>query len=118
MNSNLREITVSVGYDKNGNSLLVPCALQKAKEVVDSGGVAVLLISAAMLGTEEPIMYLPDHDVAFCGGLSISKTSYLYLFQENVYQFIVQTWGGYRRVQIDDGRFEDCMWCVSYGYPE
>lgn len=91
-------------------------ALQKSQTVLDQGGVALGLITAAdLLGQEKSRITVPNHWVAIVGNVNIQKGTFGRHDSGHV-SFDVFTWA--KRVTIDanEGVFEDAFWGVVLGY--
>lgn len=78
-------------------------AIELAQGIIDRGGVAFLLIDAAMLGGEEPAVAIPNHWISFLGNLSVTSDQVA---------FRSYSWGTTIDVQIGKDPFEDYMWGV------
>jgi len=90
-------------------------AMKKAQDVINQGGVVFMMIQSAMLGNPRPVISYPDHWIAFLGNLNIDHG--VWNRQSGHIQFDCYTWGGTRRVNIDDKSFEDFTWGIVYGSP-
>ena len=90
-------------------------AMKKAQDVIDRGGVAFMMIHSALLGNPKPFISYPDHWIAFTGNLHIDNG--IWNRKSGRIQFDCYTWGGTRRIDIDDKAFEDYTWGIVYGIP-
>ena len=81
-------------------------AMRLAETALNNGGVAFLMIDAAMLRNEEPFIAYPTHWVSFLGKLTIDS---------HHIKFDCYSWGVEKHVDLDEESFEDYMWGVVTG---
>ncbi len=89
-------------------------AMRRAKDVQNRGGVAFLMMDAAMLGGSEPTVALPNHWVSFLGDLSIDDGVW-YRWDSGHIHFKCYSWGSSKTVDLGEGPFEDYMWGLVIG---
>lgn len=82
-------------------------ALKKARDVVNKGGVAFLLVDSGVIQPKSPNINYPDHWVSLLGNVSITSDN----FKFNIY-----TWGKVLTFNKNEEAFEDFMWGVVTAY--
>jgi hypothetical protein len=90
-------------------------------KVREQGGVAFLMIHAAMLGKPDPFLSHPNHWVSFLGNLVIDDGIW-YQYESGNIKFNCYSWGltkneqvGAFAVDVGEGAFEDYFWGVVTG---
>jgi hypothetical protein len=78
-------------------------ALKKARDWYNAGGVAFLLVDSWLVGSGEPFVCIPNHWIAYAGGLVLANGRV---------KFKAYTWGQVKQVDVSNSQFEDCMWGV------
>ncbi len=79
-------------------------AIKKARDWFNAGGVAFLMVNSRMVNSPDPMSDLiPDHWIAYEGGLTIANGRVKY----NAY-----TWGNVVQVDVSQSDFEHWMWGV------
>ncbi|MBE9157631.1 hypothetical protein IQ265_12460 [Nodosilinea sp. LEGE 06152] len=89
-------------------------AMKTADSVRRQGGVAFVLIDAAMLGGSAPTVAYPNHWVVYQGDLSIDNGVW-YKHDSGHIRFKCYSWGKIFSVDLGEGSFEDYMWGVVTG---
>ncbi|MEB3120475.1 MAG: hypothetical protein VKL41_04545 [Snowella sp.] len=96
-------------------------AMKVAKKVREQGGVAFLMIHAAMLGKPDPFLSYPNHWVSFLGNLIIDDGIW-YQYESGHIKFNCYSWGttkddkaGAFAVDLGEGPFEDYFFGVVTG---
>jgi hypothetical protein len=88
-------------------------ALIEARDTVQAGGVAFVLIDKALLKKTSPWPYYPNHWMALLDVVSIQEGGW---FRDGQYHFNVYSWGGSEPVNVGEERFEDCFFGVVTGH--
>jgi len=78
-------------------------AIVAANNAYNANGCAFLLIDCWMLQSPEPLVCIPEHWVPYAGGLQVSTDRFV---------FDTVSWGEVKHVDVNESRFEDCMWGV------
>lgn len=88
-------------------------AMRSAESVRARGGVAFPMIDSALLdGTRRAVNY-PNHWVSYLGGL-VADNGTWWKHDSGHIRFDCYSWGATHKVDVGEGRFEDCMWGVVY----
>jgi hypothetical protein len=94
-------------------------ALIEARDTVQAGGVAFVLIDSALLDTTSSLLYFPNHWVALLDVESIQGGEWYWdwgpRYREGQYCFNVYSWGRSEPVSVGEERFEDCFFGVVTG---
>ncbi|MEM1311762.1 MAG: hypothetical protein AAGF98_20040, partial [Cyanobacteria bacterium P01_H01_bin.153] len=91
-------------------------ALKKSQTVLDQGGVALGLITAENLLSDQPSrLTVPNHWVALVGNTDIQKGTFWQHDSGHV-SFDVFTWAKRVTIAANEGVFEDAFWGVVLGY--
>lgn len=87
-------------------------ALSMAHNAWEKGGVAFLLINSDMLrkGEYEPQIQIPNHWIAYHGGLNVDPL-------KGTVAFDCYTWGQIKKLSMKIVQFTDCMFGVVAGTP-
>ncbi|MUT68751.1 hypothetical protein [Paenibacillus sp. NEAU-GSW1] len=89
-------------------------AMRKAKQIRDQGGVAFLMIHAAMLGNPDPAVGYPNHWVSYLSNLKIDEGVW-YSWDSGHINFDCYSWGSKKSVNLGEGPFEDYMFGLVTG---
>ncbi|MEM6838381.1 MAG: hypothetical protein AAF609_16175 [Cyanobacteria bacterium P01_C01_bin.120] len=91
-------------------------ALKKSQTVLDQGGVALGLITAENLLSDQPSrLTVPNHWVALVGNTDIQKGTF-WQHDSGYVSFDVFTWAKRATIEANEGVFEDAFWGVVLGY--
>lgn len=97
-------------------------ALQNAAQVIQTGGVAFMLVTAdgllgqAIPNKEDLPVALPNHWITLVGDVSIQKGTFGQHDSGHV-SFDVFTWAKKMHVDVDEGPFERFLWGIVTGQP-
>lgn len=89
-------------------------AMRQAKKIRDQGGVAFLMIHAAMVGNPAPAVSVPNHWVSYLSNLQIDDGVW-YQWDSGHIKFNCYSWGQNKFVNLGEGPFEDYMFGVVTG---
>jgi len=90
-------------------------AMEKAKSVIESGGVAFALITAeGLLQNKKPLLPYPSHWISLLGNISMQRGN---PWQNNSghVSFDIYTWARQMHLEVDEGPFEDYFWGIVMG---
>ena len=91
-------------------------ALKKSQVILDQGGVALGLITAEnLLSQDKSRITVPNHWVALVGNINIQKGTFGKHDSGHV-SFDVFTWAKRVTIEANEGVFEDAFWGVVLGY--
>lgn len=90
-------------------------AMKHASRVRNKGGVAFILCHSEMVGGSSDRFTLPNHWISYTDGLKIDDGVW-YRHDDGRIEFNAYTWGRIESVNLDEGKFEDCMFGVVTGY--
>lgn len=89
-------------------------AMRQAKRARDRGGVAFIMCHSAMVGGSSATIDYPNHWITYDSRLHIDEGVW-YRHDSGHIKFRSYTWGRLVDVDLDEGKFEDCMFGVVTG---